>query len=89
MKDDAHRMPAPRMEPAYPMAHVDLICPASTAHRPMMNRKNDALPLTKRNYFGARLHARALLGQHEFAASEVLPLPREQKRDLQRKDSSP
>jgi hypothetical protein len=55
------------------------------AHR-VMHRKDHRLALGQRNDLGARLHARALLGEHELAAGKVGAGPRQQQRDLQRKD---
>ena len=43
------------------------------------------LALPQRHDLGARLHARALLGQHELAAREIALRLGQQERDLQRK----
>src|SRR5262249_28591059 len=85
VKNDAKRMPVTRAQAAHPVSHIDPIGAAAAAHRPMVHGKNDALALPQRNHFGARLHARALLGQHELPGGEIVPRAREQKRDLQRK----
>ena len=50
----------------------------------MMHREDHALALPQRHDFGTRLHARALLGEHEFAAGEILTWSREQEGHLQR-----
>jgi len=43
-----------------------------------MNGKGDAIALTQGHDFCPRLHARALLGQNEFSASEISLRFREQ-----------
>jgi hypothetical protein len=40
-------------------------------HRPMMHGEQHSVPLSKGYDFGARLHARSLLGQYEFSAREI------------------
>src|SRR5215472_17250593 len=68
------------------MAHVDAVDAARALHRSMMHGEDHALALRERHDFGARLHARPLLREHEFAAGEILARPRQQKSDLQRKN---
>ena len=51
-----------------------------------MDREDDGIALAQRHDLGARLHARALLGQHEFAAGEVPAGLGQQDRDLERED---
>ena len=50
-----------------------------------MDSKNHRIALGERHHFGAALHARALFGQHEFAAGEILAGLGQQDRHLQRK----
>ncbi len=68
------------------MAQIDAISPPRSLHRPLAHRKDHAVTLAERRDLGARLHARPLLGQHEFAAGEILARLGEQDRDLQRKE---
>ena len=71
--------------PAHAMAQVDPAeNPRRALHRPMMHGKGHRVALTQRHHLGARLHARPLLGQHEFAAGEIAARFRQQDRDLQR-----
>src|SRR5438876_10623301 len=49
----------------------------------MAHREHHRIALAELHDLGARLHARALLAQHEFAAGEIAPGLREQDRQLQ------
>ena len=75
--------------PAHPMTQVDAIAAARASHWPMMHRKNHAVPLTERHNLRARLHARPLLGEHEFAAREVSSRRLEQESGLKREHVFP
>src|SRR5579863_10473812 len=70
MEDHADRMPPAGTKPADAVAHIDTIGAARPPHRADMHSKGDAVTLAKRHDLGARLHARALFGQHELAAFE-------------------
>jgi len=50
-----------------------------------MHREDNRITLRERYGFGARLHARALLGENEFAAGEISG-EGEQDRGSERKD---
>ena len=63
----------PERKPAHAMAHVDAIGAARALHRAVMHREYDAVASAQRHDFGARLHARALLSEHELAAGEIAP----------------
>src|SRR3546814_7374583 len=68
---------------------TDTLFPYTTlfrSYRPRIHRENHRVALRQRHDRGARLHPRPLLGQHEFAAGEILPRRRQQHRDLQGKD---
>ena len=52
----------------------------------MIDRENHTLPLAEGNDLGTRLHARTLLGEHEFAACEIDTRLRKQECDLERED---
>src|SRR5580704_17083629 len=86
VKDDAKREAFAAFDPAHAMAQIDAISPARPLHRPLAHGKDDAVALRKRRDLRALLHARALLGQHEFAAGEVMARLGEQDRELQRKE---
>src|SRR5499427_5116120 len=68
------------------MAHVDAVNAARALHRSMMHGEDHALALREWRDFCPRLHARALLREHEFAAGEIFARPRQQEGDLQRED---
>src|SRR5262249_19672131 len=72
VEDDPERMAVPRAQSAHPVAHVDAVDAARALHRTVMHGKDNALALRERHHLGARLHARALLREHELAAAEVL-----------------
>jgi hypothetical protein len=71
MKDDAEGVAMSGTQAADAVPHVDAIEATRALDGAMMNREGHSVSLTKRNDFGSRLHARTLLGQHEFSASEV------------------
>jgi hypothetical protein len=71
------------------MPHVHAVRAARPLNRAVLDRKDGAVPTPERYDFGTRLHPWPLLGQHEFAAREVLLRFREQNRHLQRKDVFP
>src|SRR5690242_5680036 len=66
------------------MSEIDAVVPARAAHRSVMDRKHNTVALLERHDFGTGLHARPLLGEHEFAAGELTRL-REKHGQLQRK----
>ncbi len=59
--------------------------PAGALYRPVMHREGHRIALGERHHFGAALHARALLGQHELAAGEIAAWLGQQDRHLDRK----
>src|SRR5262245_43424680 len=61
VKNDAGGVALARAQAADAVAHGDAIDAARALHRPVMHRKDHALPLRKRHDLGARLHARPLL----------------------------
>ena len=68
------------------MTHRDAIVTARSGDRAMVDREHHRVALDERHHLDSRLHAWALFGQDEFAAGEILARPRQQDRDLQRKD---
>ena len=85
MKDDSERMAMARAQLADAMAQFDVIGTARALHRPAVDREHHCIALRQRHHRRARLHARALLGQDELAAVEILAWRAEQNRHLQRK----
>ena len=71
MKNHTDGMTVAGTEPADAMAQVNAIEPARPLHRTVVHGKGDRIALAERHHLGARLHARALFGQHEFAAVEI------------------
>ena len=69
-----------------PCRSADAIGPARSLNRTLAHGEDHPVALPQAHDLGARLHARALLGQHELAAGKVPPRRRQQDRDLQRKD---
>lgn len=86
MENDAECVPAAGAQAAHAVAHIDAIDSASAANRTVVDRKDHALALPQRHDFGARLHARPLLSEHELAAGKISPRLGQKKRHLKRKD---
>src|SRR5262249_42717365 len=82
MKDDTERMAAPAAQPAHTVTHIHPIAAACTLHRPVMHRNDCAFAWRERDDLGARLHARALFGEHEFPTFKIIARARQQKHDL-------
>src|SRR6266568_15707 len=68
------------------MAQIDAIHATRAVHRTMMHREDHPGSPAERDDLGARLHARPLLREHEFATREVVSWYREQEGGLQRED---
>ena len=75
VKNQPERMSVSAPQPAHAVPHVHPVNPARALHRPVMDREDHAFALDQRNDLGARLQARALLGENEFAAREVMARP--------------
>jgi hypothetical protein len=73
VEDDAERMPVPGANAADAVPQVHAIEAFRALDRAMANREDNAVALFQRDNFGARLHARTLLSQDEFAAAEIAP----------------
>src|SRR5262245_44375781 len=86
VENDAKRMAQAIPHGADAMAHVDAVAALAAPHRAMAHREYDRAALGQGHHCGARLHPRSLLGQHELAASEVVPWLRQQDGDLQREN---
>ena len=56
---------------AYAVPEIDAIVSARPSNRPEMHSEGHRIALGQRHHFRPRLHARALLGQDEFAAGEI------------------
>ena len=68
------------------VADVHAVEAARAAHGAMVHREHHRIALAEVDDLCARLHARALLGQNEFAATEIASRLCQQHRDLQRED---
>src|SRR5262245_33471122 len=68
VKDDAGGVAFSRAQTAHPMPHIDPISPARAGDRPMMHCEHGCLATSKWYDLGPRLHAWALLDEHELAA---------------------
>src|SRR5438309_11254456 len=86
MEDDAQGMTMAGTYPADPMAQVHPVNTARAAHRPVMDRENDAIAALQVHYFRPRLHAGTLFGQNKLSSGEIQSWPGEQKSRLERKD---
>src|SRR6185312_4840221 len=64
------------------MAHASAVIAALARHRPFINSKQHGIALQQRHNLRSRLHARALLGQDELAALEVMARLAQQNRHL-------
>src|SRR5205809_4443139 len=71
---------------AHSVPHIDTIGSARAVHGAMVHREHHGIAPTQRHHLGPRLHAWALLGQHELSAGEILFGLRQENRHLQRKD---
>lgn len=85
MKDDAERMAMSGSNEAHAVAHRHPVEAAHPTHRALMHWKNNRVAAPERNNFGPRLPPRALFGQHEFTAFELIARFGQQDRDLERK----
>ena len=86
VEDDSERMPVARANATYTVAEVYTIDVLCTLDRTVMNCKDDPIALTKWYDDRPRLHARPLLRQHKFAASEISARFRQQDCKLKRKN---
>ena len=86
MKDDAERVSVSIDDLADAVAQLHPIVTTRTVHRPAVDRKDDGVSLGQWHHGSARLHSRALLGQNELAAGEIMQRLGEQHGDLQRED---
>ena len=84
MKDDTKNKPPSAPDCRDAVAHLRAVDAASARDRPVIDSKSDGVSPVERDDMGARLHARTLLGQQEFAAFEVFSGRRQQDRDLDR-----
>src|SRR5512134_1540546 len=86
VEDDPQRVAMPRAYAAHAMAEIDPVHAARALHRTVMDGEYHRVALAQRHHFRSRLHARTLLGDHEFAAREVPPGLGQQDRHLERED---
>src|SRR3954469_22415689 len=66
------------------MAEINAVGAACPLLRAVMHSEGHGVALREWNHFGARLHARALLGQYELATGEIATGLGQEDRDLER-----
>lgn len=86
MEDNAQRVPIPAMQAAHTVTHVDAIAAPGASYGAVVDCEGDGVAVLQRNDVDPALHSRALFGEDEFAAGEILAGYGEQDRDLDRKD---
>jgi hypothetical protein len=73
MEDDPHRVSMSAAKAADPVPQINTISPLDSLNWAMANGKSNSIALLQTYHFGAGLHPRTLLGQHELASGEILP----------------
>ena len=68
------------------MPEIAPIEAACALHWPAVNRKHHRVTLRQRHHRNPRLHARALLGEHELTALEIFARLAEEDRHLEREN---
>ena len=86
MKDHTDRVTTSCPNAAYTMSKIHSIHAPGALDGTMMDCECYSIASTERDHLGARLHARALLRNHELAPREIPVWLRQQDRDLKRKD---
>src|SRR3954451_4603731 len=71
VEDHTDGMAMAGADPAYAVPEINAIVSACPLDRPEMHSESHRVALGERHYFGPRLHAGALLGQHEFTSGEI------------------
>src|SRR3546814_8128284 len=84
VEDDAGGVAPAGTDPTDAVAKSDAVVASRAPDRPAVHGEGDGIALPERHDLRSRLHARALLGQHELAAGEVPARPGEPDRDLPR-----
>src|SRR3954453_13643876 len=82
VKDDSDGVAHARSQSADAVPQVDAIIAVSALDRPIVDGEGNPIALAQRHHFGTALHARALFGEHEFAAVKIPPRLGEQDCDL-------
>jgi len=71
MENNSQGVPATRANRAYPVAQMGTVITPRAAHRTMVDGKDHRVALVRREHLDARLPARLLLGEDEFAACKI------------------
>src|SRR5712691_4855931 len=71
VEDDAQRKTPATPQPADAVPHSRPVDAARAGDRAMVDREDDRVAVAKRHHLALRLHPRALLDEHEFAAGKV------------------
>src|SRR5262245_41428930 len=86
MENDTQGEAAAGAQDADAMPHGHAVGAAFAGYRTLVDREDHALTARQFHHRGARLHAWALLGEHELAAAEIACRVAEQEGRLQRED---
>src|SRR5690348_5068616 len=71
VKDHTEGVSMTGADPAYAMPEIDAVVSARPPNWPEMHGERHRVALGERHHVRPRLHARALLGQHEFTAGKI------------------
>jgi hypothetical protein len=72
MEDDPHRVSMSGAKAADAVPQINTISPLASLNWAMANGKSNSIALLQTHHFGAGLHPRTLLGQHELASGKIL-----------------
>ena len=75
MKDHAQRRPLARVKAADTVAHLGAIVTTPARDGAVAHRKDHGVPKRQRHHLGPTLLTRALLGEHELTAGEIVAGP--------------
>src|ERR1700730_17398927 len=89
MEDDTDGVPHSGPYTAARVPEIDAIVSFGALNRPVVDREGNGIALAQRNDLGTTLHPRALLGQDELAAGEIISRLGEKDRHLDRECEVP
>jgi hypothetical protein len=85
VENDADGMTQSAADAADTVSEVDTVCAFRSFHGSVVHGEDHGIALRQRHHLHSALHARALFGQNELAAREVLTRSRQENGELQRK----
>src|ERR1700751_2697947 len=86
VEDDSDGVTHAGAHPAYAVPQIDTVISLGALHRPIVDGERNGGALAQRDDFRAALHARPLLGQHEFTAREIGAWFQQEDGDLDREE---